>query len=124
MSSLNHGYYLREDNEEYPLCKYYKEDKDYDELIELLVHSNLIAKQLEMGYSTVKKINAGTLRKGMYPSYPIRKVKRADRIKELLINSNDSIQEIANKIGCSCETVRRINVGKTFKDSNIKYPLR
>lgn len=64
MSSLNHGYYLREDNEEYPLCKYYKEDKDYDELIELLVHSNLplsdIAKQLEMGYSTVKKINAGT----------------------------------------------------------------
>jgi len=27
-----------------------------------------------MGYSTVKKINAGTLRKGLYPNYPIRKM--------------------------------------------------
>lgn len=128
LSSLNHGYYLREDDETYPLYKYYKEDKDYDELVELLINSNLplteIAKQLGMGYSTVKKINAGTLRKGLYPSYPIRKTKRADRIKEALINGKDTVHEIMKKFECSYETVRRINVGETFKDSNLNYPLR
>ena len=132
ISSINHGTYFKESDEEYPLFKYYKEDSDYDELIELLLNSPMsltdIAKTLGLGYSTIKKINAGTLRKGLYPTYPIREKTanqiRAEKIKDLLLNSSLSKKEIAKITNSSDETVRRINIGETFKDNNLKYPLR
>lgn len=132
ISSLNHGIYYFDENEEYPLCKYYKEDKDYDELIELLLNSTYslaeIARMLGLGYSTVKKINAGTLRKGLYPSYPIRKIsaneQRANKIKELLLTTSFSNREIAEMVKASEETVRRIKVGECFYDEKLSYPLK
>ena len=132
ISSINHGTYFYDDRESYPLSKYYKEDKDYDELIDLLLNSSLtlsdIAKQLNISYATVKKINAGTLRNGLYPDYPIRKItaneQRANKIKDLLLTTTYTNKEIAKIVNSSEETVRRINVGQTFKDNNLSYPLR
>lgn len=132
ISAINHGTYFFDEQENYPLCKYYKNDKDYDELIDLLLNSNLtlaeIAKQLEIGYSTVKKINAGTLRNGLYPTYPIRKIsarqQRANQIINLLINTSMTYNQIGEATGASNETIRRINVGQTFKDESLSYPLR
>ena len=76
----------------------------------------------------MKKINAGTLRKGLYPTYPIRTKTpneiRADKIKDLLLNTNYSNVEIAQMTKTSNETVRRINKGETFKDKKLTYPLR
>lgn len=134
LSNINHGIYFFEEDEEYPLYKYYKEDKDYDELIELLIDSDLslaqIAKQLGMGYSTVKKINAGTLRKGLYPSYPIRKVTRFDKArikekktKELLLSGLYSNREISEQVGYTPETVRQIKMGDLYYDPSLHYPL-
>lgn len=132
ISSINHGNYFYDDRESYPLSKYYKEDKDYDELIDLLLNSSLtlsdIAKQLNISYATIKKINAGTLRKGLYPDYPIRKItaneQRANKIKDLLLTTTYTNKEIAKIVNSSEETVRRINIGQTFKDNNLSYPLR
>lgn len=132
ISSINNGVYFFDENEKYPLYKYYKNDEDYDELIDLLLHSEYslkyIAEMLEMGYSTVKKINAGTLRHGLYPTYPIRAKSanemRADKIKNLLMTTKYSNKEIANLTKSSEETVRRINVGICFKDEQLSYPLR
>lgn len=132
ISSINNGVYFFDENEKYPLYKYYKNDEDYDELIDLLLHSEYslkyIAEMLEMGYSTVKKINAGTLRHGLYPTYPIRTKSanemRADKIKNLLMTTKYSNKEIANLTKSSEETVRRINVGICFKDEQLSYPLR
>lgn len=132
ISGINHGTYFYDDKVQYPLYQYYKQDSDYDELIDLLVNSNMrmsdIAKQLNIGYSTVKKINAGTLRKGLYPTYPIRSKSanemRADKIKDLLQNSQISKIEISNLLNVDLETIRRINIGQCFKDNNLKYPLR
>lgn len=132
MSAINHGTYFYDDRIEYPIRKYYKEDEDYDELIDLLLNSTLtlaeIAKQLNLGYSTVKKLNAGTLRKGLYPTYPIRKKsanqQRAEQIKDLLLNSDYSKKEIAKITNASDETVRRVNIGQVFKDDTLSYPLR
>ena len=133
VSSINNGVYFKDEQETYPLYKYYKEDKDYDELIDLLLNSYYtlaeIAKILNIGYSTVKKINAGTLRHGLYPTYPIRKNKstgnsfRASKIKELLLEKKLTKKEIAKLIGVSDETVRRINIGETFYEKELKYPL-
>lgn len=132
ISSINHGVYWRDDNENYPLRKYYKDDEEYDELIQLLLDADLsfkqIATHLGIGEATVKKINYGTLRKGLYPTYPIRKItpvkKRANKVKELLLNTNLTKKEIMLMTGLSDETVRCINLGKTHYDENLKYPLR
>lgn len=131
ISSINHGIYFKDDNEEYPLYKYYKDKEDYDELIDLLVNSEYSLKKiseiLNMGYSTVKKINAGTLRKGLYPTYPIRKKTanemRADKIKNLLLTTEKTNKEIAYMVNSSEETVRRIKIGEYFRDEKLSYPL-
>ena len=131
ISSINNGVYFKDNNENYPLFKYYKEDKDYDELIDLLLNSTYsytkIAEMLNIGQSTVKKINAGTLKHGLYPTYPIRtksaNEQRADKIKELLLTTSLSNDKIAEMVGSSEETVRRIKLGKVFKDDKLSYPL-
>lgn len=62
------------------------------------------------------------------PDYPIRKItaneQRATKIKDLLSTTTYTNKEIAKIVNSSEETVRRINVGQTFKDSNLSYPLR
>jgi group I intron endonuclease len=131
ISSINQGVYFYDEKEVYPLFRYYKEDKDYDELIDLLLNSEYslkkISEMLNLGYSTVKKINAGTLRKGLYPTYPIRSKSanemRADKIKILLTTTNKSNMEIAKLVNSSEETVRRIKIGESFKDEMLSYPL-
>lgn len=132
ISSINQGVYFHDEKETYPLYKYYKEDSDYDELIDLLLNSTYslttIASMLGISHSTVKKINAGTLRKGLYPSYPIRKKtaneQRADKIKDLLLNTDMTKAQIANLTGASLETVRRVQIGQVFKDDKLSYPLK
>lgn len=132
ISSINNGIYFFDETENYPLYKYYKTDKDYDELINLLENStyslSTIAKMLNIGYSTVKKINEGKLRKNLYPTYPIRKKTvyemRADKVKDLLVNTNLTYKEITQLTGASDETIRRIRIGQCFKDNNLTYPLR
>lgn len=131
VSSINQGIYFKDDNENYPLYKYYKNDNDYDELIDLLLNSEYslktISEMLNLSYSTVKKINAGTLRNGLYPTYPIRKKSvneiRADKIKQLLLTTNKTNKEIAKIVNSSEETVRRIKNGECFKDEQLSYPL-
>lgn len=132
ISSINQGIYYFNKDETYPLFKYYKEDADYDELIDLLLNSTYslkkISEMLNIGESTVKKINEGKMRKGLYPNYPIRKKSiyemRADKIKDLLLNSHYSKEEIIAMTNASKETVRRINIGESFYDEKLKYPLR
>lgn len=48
ISSINHGIYFAEDNVQYPLYKYYKSNEDYNELIELLLYSDLSYKQIAL----------------------------------------------------------------------------
>lgn len=133
VSSINHGIYYYDDKENYPLCKYYKDDSDYDELIDLLVNTDLslaeIARQLDLGYSTVKKINAGTLRPGLYPTYPIRKKNHWQRAAERqqlarnLLVEGKSQEKVAEITGYNPETVRQINKGERWRDESLQYPL-
>lgn len=128
---INYGIYFHVDTETYPIKKYYKTNEDYAELVTLLKFSTLslkeISEKLGIGYSTIKKINAGTLRKGLCNEYPIRKKTvyeiSADVIKDLLLHgASDS--EIQQQIPTSTETIRRINIGETHYDANLVYPLR
>ena len=130
-SGINHGTLYYDSQRQYPLFRYYKEDSDYDELIDLLKNSYIpmtrLAERFNMGYSTVKKINQGTLRKGLSDSYPIRSrradVIRADVVKDLL-KSGAADWLVMSETGCSAETVRRINLGITHFSEEENYPLR
>ena len=132
ISSINNGIYFFDKKEEYPLYKYYKSNEDYDDLIDLLLNSTYslarIAELLNISYSTVKKINAGTMRKDLYPNYPIRKKsaneQRANKIKELLMTTDLSNKEIGQIVNAHEETVRRIKIGESFYDKSLKYPLQ
>lgn len=130
ISNINHGKYYYDDNEKYPLYNYYKED-EADRAKDLLINSSLtmkeIANELNLGYSTVKKINYGTLRRDENLEYPLRKVnapsQRAEIIKSLLEEGKTNL-EIIKLMDVSDVTVRRINEGITFKDKNRTYPIR
>lgn len=132
ISAINHGTYFYDENETYPLFKYYKSKEDYDDLLDLLLNSTYslkkISELLGIGYSTVKKINEGRLRKDLYPSYPIRKTSvygmRAEKVKDLLINTSLTYAQITELTGASDETIRRIRIGESFRDDNLTYPLR
>ena len=131
ISAINHGIYYREDNETYPLCKYYKDKDEVSYIKELLVNSSIpmkeLAKQLGISYSTIKKINSGSLWKDDKTDYPLRKVssgkQRAIEIQKMLL-SGASKEEIIAKTNVSVITVRRINNGESYKDSSLHYPLR
>lgn len=128
LSMINHGRCYYNSKQNYPIRKYYKDDTDYDELIELLACSTLsfkeISEQLNIGYSTVKKINSGSMKHGLYPTYPIRKIDKSDIIKKELKYTDSSFEAIAEHNGCSITTVKRINEGVTHFNKNELYPLR
>jgi len=131
LSMINNGLCFKQQNEHYPLYQYYKKNEDYQELIDLLLYSDFTLKEisikLNIGYSTVKKINYGLLRKGLCSDYPIRKItpqqKKANRVKEMLLQ-NASDREILLEVDVSKETIKRINLGETNKDKALSYPLR
>ena len=131
ISMINHGTCFHQSNESYPLFKYYKSDEDYSELIDLLLNSDLtlkaIAEKLGMGYSSVKKINAGTMRKGLYHTYPIRNAsagkQRAEKIQSMLLEGASNL-EIMQEVGVSYSTITRINSGESYKNPSLTYPLR
>ena len=130
ISNINHGKYYYSESEKYPLYKYYKED-EIERAKDLLINTNMtmkdIAKELNLGYSTVKKLNYGTLRHDNNVEYPLRVVnaplQRANRIKQMLLEGKTNI-EIIQETGASNETIRRINNGITFKDNNYTCPIR
>lgn len=130
ISNINHGKYYYDENETYPLYQYYKDD-EIERAKDLLINSSMpmtdIAKELNLGYSTVKKLNAGTLRHEDNVDYPLRKVnapsQRAILVKQLLKEGKTNA-EITKQTGASDETIRRINNGITFKDNNQIYPIR
>lgn len=49
---------------------------------------------------------------------------QVNEIKELLKNSKLQYQEIAEKYNYNVSSIKRINSGKLWRDSNLGYPLR
>lgn len=133
ISDINNGKYFFDSTETYPLYRYRISNDIYDALIEDLEKPELTFKELankyNLGESTIKKFNYGTLQPGYYKGeYPIRKISPQEYkrllIKDYLLNTNCSKKEIVKLTGTSDETVRRVNIGAVDKDDSLKYPLR
>ena len=132
MSNINNGFSYRQKNIQYPIRKNYNTFEDYRDLVEDIKHTTIpfteLQKKYGYGYSTIKKINEGKLLHQDNENYPLRKInadeEKALRIKELLMNSNLPMSQIAYQCECSSSTVSRINKGITHYDPNLNYPLR
>lgn len=133
VSNINHGWVYKRKGIKYPIALYNSLSKDIlERLVKLLEEGELTFKQIaeELGIceASVKKINYGKMRKGLYPDYPIRKIfpkdAKARKIKKLLLESDYNIKEIEEMTGASSQIIRNINLGKTYHDDELNYPLR
>lgn len=130
LSAINHGKYYFDENENYPLYRYYNNEDEVQNIKKLLKFSSYkmteIAEMTGMAYSTIKKINSGDLQYDSNESYPLRKSvisKRADIVKQMLMDKKTNAEIIA-ATGVSAATIKRINNGETHFDSELTYPLR
>ena len=120
ISGINSGTYFYDENETYPLYKYYQSEEELKYLIYLLQETTIpmtkIAEMLNKSYSTIKKINAGTLQQNQVQE-------KGEKVQELLLEGKTN-QEIIEKTKVSVSTIKRINLGETHYNPNLKYPLR
>lgn len=131
ISDINSGKSIRFKEYSYPIRTYYKSQEDYSELIKDLKESTDSFKKLSekhnISEAMIKKINYGKIRTELSTIYPIRKKsgvkQKSDKVKQMLLN-NKTQKEIIDEVKVSRETVRRINLGITHFDKNLKYPLK
>ena len=90
-----------------------------------------IAQETGYDYSTIKRIQAGTIWHKENLKYPLRKEtgrkyqeERAEMIIEDLLNTKLTQKQIAEKYGCARSTVTAINIGQNNRKENLTYPLR
>lgn len=91
--------------------------EEIDEIFDLLLNTEIpqkyIAKQYNVSESSINKINKGIRYKREDITYPIRKPHKLsdevrNQIKELILNSNMTIAEIAKTTNVSCSSVKSI----------------
>lgn len=134
VSNINQGIRYVSDKYNYPIRKNYKNGlEDYGELIYLLKNTILtfkeIAEKLNMGESTVKKINYGKIFHDNNIDYPIRPfdTRCINQMERELIYSNLTLEEIAKSHNKTLQFVTKVNNGFCKKELLNKiygYPLR
>lgn len=132
ISNINYGFFFFEKDVSYPLYNHRLSDEVVSLILYHLKECKLsfreISVKLGVSQATVKKINYGTLRKGLSDTYPIRTITpqeiKINLVIHSLLNSTLSNREISKLSEVSIETVRRTNLGICNKKENLVYPLR
>lgn len=87
-----------------------------------------IADKHDVSLGMIKRVNQGRAIYDENEHYPLRPQKNyvyaKDRIFYLLQNTDVSFEDIAKETNSSVDTVKYINSGRRWHDSNIKYPIR
>ena len=141
INSINAGkkyHFLSE--KDYPIRKNNKRKltiEEVDLIITLLKQrygNEEIARMIgnEINANHVNAINLGVHFKKENEKYPIRKISNtqkkynqdAEKIKDMLKNTELNMQQIANVIKCDRSKVSRINSGQIYRDKDQKYPIR
>ena len=103
----------------------------------LLINSDLTFQQIAQqfhynNHSTIGFINEGIIWKDKNLSYPLRAWKKSrklslDKIKQIqqdLLNTRITQKELAIKYNVKRNVITAINLGESYKDNSLSYPLR
>lgn len=131
---LNRGQTWYRDYIDYPIrpTTYSLTEKIANDLISTQDSFQVIAERYGCTESTVIRINKGETHFNEKYTYPLRRSKyRLDQEKlnyvySALSETDLSIEQIANKIGVSPATIKRINNGETnkYRSNEYIYPIR
>ena len=131
---INSGKKYYQEKEKYPLRQQkIKISKELVYSIIELLKQNLSNKEIadifQIDTDIVYRINYGKAHKQKDINYPIRKElteneKRANIIKEKLKEGKLNNKQIADIVKCDPSIVSNINLGKSYKDKELTYPIR
>ena len=133
-NTVENGYNQHNDGNAPKYCLF--EEELIDEVIELLKHTTLsfqeISEQTGISVVTLSEINTGMRRHCSNEQYPLRELTQGRKftksmindVKDLLINSTLSMNEIARQFNVCPATIRNINIGKRYYNETWDYPLR
>lgn len=106
----------------------------FERLVFDLKYSNLSDVELGLLYGVsdrlIREINNGRSCRRDYLDYPIRQMvfsnnnETYESIQKDLISTNIDYDNLAIKYDCSVESIRRINLGESWFNEKLKYPLR
>ncbi len=80
--------------------------------------------QKEYGYNLSDGGDSRYVSELTHDSNITAKKQKINEIKDLLLNSDLSIQDIAKQFNMTAQSITNINVGKTWACSDVKYPIR
>lgn len=129
LRKINTGTIWRKENFQYPLRKIQSKeqlDRALNIIFDLLNTNDSetkIAKRYNVARSIVTMINIGQSFYQKDLIYPLN-MNRINSIREDLKNNILKQYEIANKYNVSRQTIRNINLGISFFDERIDYPIR
>ena len=110
-------------------------EKEIKELINLIQNTNISFQELAEKFnykdvSNIRKINIGEAWYQDNLDYPLRKLQNESSLEQALQiidelqNTQKSQDEIAEQFNVSRSCITMINIGKSFKQDNINYPIR
>lgn len=110
-------------------------EEEIKELINLIQNTNISFQELAKRFhykdaSNIRKINIGEAWYQDNLTYPLRKLQSDSSLEQALQiinelqNTQKSQDEIAEQFNVSRSCITMINIGKSFKQDNINYPIR
>ena len=139
ISEINHGKRHRREGYEYPLRECSISEPKFKRLVYSIKHElektfDEIADEYNIKRGSMHHINKGLIHRRDWVSYPIRsrehildtnkKYQLQLAVKEMLLTTMLTFEEIAKKAGCGKHYVYKLNRGERWFDSSLQYPLR
>lgn len=136
ISAINLGKSYFQEELEYPLRESRYDEEKFKQLVYSLKYEldktmGDIAKEYDIDISNLNNINQGRIRWRSWLQYPLRQGKIYNpgcryilEIIDLLKNSNKTQTEIAKQFNISKNTVSQINLGKSYAQEGVDYPIR
>lgn len=133
---INNGTAYYNENLKYPLRENRLSDEKFKQLVYSLKYEhdknlNDLSKEYKLDKSCISEINQGTSYHKDWLEYPLREGKTKnplyncwEEIIELLKNTDMQQKDIAKKYNVACGAISNINLGRSYRQKDIEYPIR
>lgn len=133
---INNGTAYHNKNLKYPLKECRLTDEKFKQLVYSLKYEHDktfkdLSEEYNLDLSCINEINQGKSYHKDWLEYPLRSGKVKNplynhymEIIDLLQNSKIEQKEIAKKFNVGCAAISDINLGRSFRQENIEYPIR